>query len=176
MLPVFAKIIFKGDAATFGYINSFIGAGAVAGSMFLATLKPQTDLKTVLLVSTIIFSIFLILFSHITNFPLAMIFAAVTGFGMMNQTTIAITMVQLESDQAMRGRVMSYVAMAYFGMLPLGSLLIGIISQQIGAPNALLGQGIIALVIAAVFFKFLTKGKIKPHRLEEAEAEILIMK
>ncbi len=176
MLPVFAKIIFKGDAATFGYINSFIGAGAVAGSMFLATLKPQTDLKTVLLVSTIIFSIFLILFSHITNFPLAMIFAAVTGFGMMNQTTIAITMVQVESDQAMRGRVMSYVAMAYFGMLPLGSLLIGIISEQIGAPNALMGQGIIALVIAAVFFKFLTKGKIKPHRLEEAEAEILIMK
>jgi MFS family permease len=175
MLPVFAKIIFNGDAATFGYINSFIGAGAVAGSIFLATLKPQADLKIVLLVSTVLFGIFLILFSHMTNFPLAMVFATVTGFGMMNQTTIAITIVQVESDQAMRGRVMSYVAMAYFGMLPLGSLLIGIISQQIGAPNALLCQGIIALVIAAVFFKFLTKGKIKQHRLEENEAENLII-
>ena len=38
VLPVFAKVIFKGDAATFGYINSFIGIGAVAGSFFLATL------------------------------------------------------------------------------------------------------------------------------------------
>ena len=174
MLPVFAKIVFKGDAATFGYINSFIGAGAVAGSIFLATLKPQADLKNVLLVSTIIFGVFLILFSHMANFPLAMVFATVTGFGMMNQTTIAITIVQVESDQAMRGRVMSYVAMAYFGMLPLGSLLIGLISQQIGAPDALLCQGIFALIIAVVFFKFLTKGKIKQNRLEENEAENLI--
>ena len=175
MLPVFAKIVFKGNAATFGYINSFIGAGAVAGSIFLATLKPRADLKIVLLVSTIIFGIFLMLFSHMANFPLAMVFATVTGFGMMNQTTIAITIVQVESDQAMRGRVMSYVAMAYFGMLPLGSLLIGIISQQIGAPNALLGQGIFALIIAVVFFKFLTNGKIKQNRLEENEAENLII-
>ena len=175
MLPVFAKIVFKGDAATFGYINSFIGAGAVAGSIFLATLKPQADLKIVLLVSTIIFGIFLILFSHMANFPLAMVFATVTGFGMMNQTTIAITIVQVESDQTMRGRVMSYVAMAYFGMLPLGSLLIGVISQQIGAPDALFCQGIIALFIAAIFFKFLTKGKIKQSRLEENEAENLII-
>jgi len=157
LLPVFAKVIFKGDAATFGYINSFIGLGAVASSIFLASLKPKVDLKVVLLVNTIIFGISLVLFSHITYFPLAMFFATISGFGMMGQTTIIMTIIQVDSDVNMRGRVMSYVAMGYFGMLPLGSLLIGIISQQMGASNAILCQGVIALVIAAVFFKYLRK-------------------
>ena len=157
LLPVFAKVIFKGDAATFGYINSFIGLGAVASSIFLASLKPKVDLKVVLLVNTIILGISLVLFSHITYFPLAMFFATISGFGMMGQTTIIMTIIQVDSDVNMRGRVMSYVAMGYFGMLPLGSLLIGIISQQMGASNAILCQGVIALVIAAVFFKYLRK-------------------
>ncbi len=177
VLPVFAKVIFRGDAATFGYINSFIGIGAVAGSVFLATLHPKTDLKSVLFVSTVIFGIFLILFSHMSNFPLAMVFACATGFGMMNQTTICMTIVQVESDKEMRGRVMSYVAMAYFGMLPLGSLLVGTVSQHIGAPDAILIQGIIALVIAAVFYKFLRKKKTETFidREEEQEAENLVL-
>ncbi|WP_183574166.1 MFS transporter [Mucilaginibacter sp. X5P1] len=172
LLPVFAKVIFKGDAATFGYINSFIGLGAVAGSVFLASLKPNADLKIVLLINSIIFGICLIFFSHISYFPLAMLFAALSGFGMMSQTTIFITIIQVESDKAMRGRVMSYVAMAYFGMLPIGSLLIGAISQQIGAPNAILCQGIIALIIVAAFYKFLTSGrrdKANAEQLKEAE-------
>jgi len=172
LLPVFAKVIFKGDAATFGYINSFIGFGAVAGSVFLASLKPGTDLKIVLLINSIIFGICLMFFSHISYFPVAMLFAAISGFGMMSQTTIFITIIQVESDKAMRGRVMSYVAMAYFGMLPIGSLLIGAVSQQIGAPNAILCQGIIALIIVAAFYKFLVSGRrdrAKAEQLQEAE-------
>jgi len=167
LLPVFAKVIFKGDAATFGYINSFIGLGAVGGSVFLASLKPDTDLKIVLLANTIIFGLFLMLFSHITNFPLAMLFAAVTGFGMMSQTTVCLTIIQVNSDKEMRGRVMSYVAMAYFGMLPLGSLLTGAISQKIGAPDTIRYQGIIALIIAALFTKFLRQDKLDKKNMEQ---------
>jgi MFS family permease len=176
VLPVLAKLVFKGDAATFGYINSFIGVGAVAGSIFLATRKPNADLKSLLLVSTIIFGIFLILFSHTVNFPLAMLFAAITGFGMMNQTTICMTIVQVESDKEMRGRVMSYVAMVYFGMLPLSSLLVGFISQKIGAPDTILLQGITALIIAGLFLKFLRKKKLDDKdKILEEQAENLVL-
>jgi len=171
LLPVFAKVIFKGDAATFGYINSFIGLGAIGGSIFLASLKPGSDLKIVLLVNTVMFGICLMLFSHTSYFPLAMLFAALSGYGMMNQTTIIMTIIQVNSDANMRGRVMSYVAMAYFGMLPLGSLLIGIISQQIGAPDAILVQGIIALIIAAIFSKYLRKDKLDKKNLEQFKEE-----
>lgn len=176
LLPIFAKVIFKGDAATFGYINSFIGFGAVAGSVFLASLKPGTDLKLVVWINSIVFGISLMLFSYTSYFPLAMLFATISGFGMMSQTTIFITIIQIHSAVKMRGRVMSYVAMAYFGMLPLGSLFIGFISQQTGAPNAILCQGIIALIIAAVFTKFLTAdrpGKKNMERLHQEDAIVM---
>lgn len=176
LLPVFAKVIFKGDATTFGYINSFIGLGSLGGAFFLASLKPGADLKYVLLTNSIIFGISLILFSYINYFPLAMLFATLTGFGAMAQTTICLTIIQVDSDKDMRGRVMSYVGMAYFGMLPLGSLLIGVVSQKIGTPNAILCQGILAIIITFVFADFLKKDKLAKKnikRMEEAEDIIM---
>ena len=38
LLPVYAKDIFKGDAATYGWLNAAIGVGAFAGAFYLATL------------------------------------------------------------------------------------------------------------------------------------------
>lgn len=176
LLPVFAKVIFNGNAATFGYIFSFIGLGAIGGTFFLASLKTGTNLKKLLLMSTTVLGIGLILFSHISYFPAAMIFAAFAGFGTMSQNTICITIIQVEADANMRGRVMSYIALAYFGMLPLGSLLVGYISKHIGAPDTILYQGVIALIIAVVFAKFLRRDKLNKdnvHELEEAEEVVM---
>jgi MFS family permease len=162
VIPVFAKVVFKGNAATFGYISSFIGIGAVAGTIFLASRKPGTGLKKILLFSTIIMSLGLVCFSQAKNFPLAMFFAALTGFGSIAQYTVSNIVVQSESAPEMRGRVISILLMAIFGMMPLGSLLVGAVSQHIGAPATVLGQGIIGLVIAAAFAKFLTKRLKQP--------------
>lgn len=176
LLPVFAKVIYKGDAATYGYIYSFIGVGALCAALFLASLKPGTNLKTILLANTAVLGVALMLFSHLSYFPLAMFVAAITGFSSMAQVTIIITTVQVESDAAMRGRVMSFVAMAYFGMLPVGSLLLGGMSQLIGAPNAIFCQGIFSLLIAAVFYKYLRPEKVDQNegeRLNETEGVVL---
>ncbi len=172
LIPVFAKVVFKGDAATFGYISSFMGLGAICGTLFLASLRKGANLKNVLFFNTIALGIGLILFSHTANFYLAMVFAMIACFGAMTQNTVCITMIQIEADQRMRGRMMSYVALSYFGMLPLGSLLIGAVSQRIGAPNAMLIQGIIALVIAVSFFNLFRKDRVTEQTivpLERAE-------
>lgn len=157
VLPVFAKVIFKGNAATFGYITSFIGIGAVIGTIFLASRKPGTHLKKILFLSTIIMGIGLICFSQIKNFPLAMFFAALVGFGSVAQFTVCNIVVQSESAPHMRGRAISILLMAIFGMMPLGSLLVGAVSQHIGAPATVLAQGIIGLIVALIFTNFLMK-------------------
>jgi MFS family permease len=95
---------------------------------------------------------------------------------MMSLTTISNTIIQLKSDPRMRGRVMSYFALAFFGMMPLGSLLIGTVSQQIGAPNMLLIQGMIAIIIAIVFSPFLRKDKLNKKNLQKLEEENVVMK
>lgn len=72
---------------------------------------------------------------------------------------------------------MGYVAMAYFGMLPLGSLLIGAVSLQIGAPNAIFCQGVMALVIAGIFARFLRKDELdKKNRESMEQAEDIAIK
>ncbi len=171
LLPVYAADIFHGNAATFGYISSFIGLGAIYGTFFLASLKPGTDLKIILLANTIVFGIGLILFSHISSFPVAMLFAVIIGFGMMAQTTISNTIIQTTVNQRMRGRVISYFAMAFFGMLPLGSLLIGAVSQRIGAPDTILSEGIIALIIALLFSPFLRRERLEKKMKKDLEGD-----
>ena len=157
VFPVFAKVVFKGDASTFGYITSFVGVGAVIGTIFLASRKPGSHLKRILFISTIMMGAGLICFSQIKDFPLAMFFAMLAGFGSVAQFTVSNIIVQSETAPEMRGRVISILLMAIFGMLPLGSVLVGAVSQHIGAPATVLGQGIIGLIIAIAFARFLTK-------------------
>jgi len=177
VLPIFAKDIFKGNASTFGYINSFVGVGAVTGTIFLASRKPGVHLRKILLISTIIMGTGLICFSQIKNFPLAMFFAVLIGFGAVAQFTVCNIVVQSESAPQMRGRVIGILLMAIFGMMPLGSLLVGAISEHIGAPATVLGTGIIGLVVALAFTSVLTKrgGKTTLKDLGVVETQEIIM-
>ena len=164
VLPIYAKDIFHGNAATFGVIDSFIGLGAISGALYLATRTKNTlaSRKKILRTNTIIFAVGLLCFAYTTWFPLAMVFAVVAGFGMMAQTTMTNTIIQTTVAPAMRGRVISYFAMSYFGMMPLGSILIGTVSQYAGAPNTVFAAGIIALIVVGVYWKYLTSAKAKP--------------
>lgn len=157
MEPVFAKVIFKGNAATYGYLSGCIGLGALIGSFLLASAKKGTNFRMIMLMSIVVLGMGLILFSRMSHFALALPFAVILGLGSITPMSTSITIIQMEAATHMRGRVMSYVAMAYFGMLPLGSLLIGTVSQKIGAPLTMLCQGIIALLIAALFYKLIPK-------------------
>jgi MFS family permease len=98
-----------------------------------------------------------------------MVFAILCGFGTMSQNTICLTIVQTNADVHMRGRVISFFAVAVFGMLPLGSLLIGAISQKIGAQSTLFCQGIMAIIIAILFSNFLRSDKLNTKKMEKLE-------
>ncbi|WP_300685951.1 MFS transporter [Chryseobacterium sp.] len=179
LTPVYAKEIFNGDAKTFGYISSFIGAGAVLGTIILASLKENVSMRKILIGSTVILSVGLIGFSYTSNFMLAMFFAAVSGFGGVAQFTTCNIIVQSEAVPEMRSRAISILLTAIFGMLPLGSLLIGFVSEKIGAPNTLLLEGIAGLGIAFAFRNILIKKKKNvppdPQLLEKSE-ELFINK
>lgn len=157
LLPVYAREIFDGDASTFGWLNSFVGLGAVSGALFLASLRAGTNLKKVLFRSTILFAIGLLAFSYLTSFPVSSVFITLAGFGMMAQTTLSNTLIQTAVAPFMRGRVISYYAMAFFGMQPMGSLLVGTSADAIGAPLTMLIQGIATLLIAVASFPFLRR-------------------
>jgi len=161
LIPYYARDFFKGDSRTFGVIDSFIGLGAFSGAIFLASLKAGTDLRRVLFINTIVFGVGLILFSHEHIYALALFFAVVAGFGMMSQITVTNTLLQTTAHPSMRGRVISWYAMAFFGMQPLGGLLIGWVSEHVGATNTVLGQGVVAIALAGTHWRYLHKEKLK---------------
>jgi MFS family permease len=160
LIPVYAKDIFHGTAATFGVIDSFIGLGAFSGAIFLASLRPGRNLSLILAINTFVFGIGLILFSHTTYYPLALLFSAISAFGMMSQITISNTLIQTTVTAGMRGRVISLYGMAFFGMQPLGGLVIGAISQRIGVQDTVLGEGVIAILIGILHIYHLRKAKL----------------
>ena len=161
LIPVYAKDIFHGTASTFGIIDSAIGLGAFTGAIFLASLKPGTNLRKILAFNTFLFGIGLVLFSHTTYYPLALAFATIAAFGMMSQITISNTLIQTTVDPAMRGRVISLYAMAFFGMQPIGGLLIGALPQYIGVENTVMAEGIVAVLIGILHIRFLRKNRLK---------------
>ena len=170
LIPEVAKITFKGGPATFGYISGFIGLGAISGTILLASLKRNDNLRFYLILSTAILGIGLILFSQTSSFYWAMLFVVFTGFGSVMQFTSCNIIVQSEAAPHMKGRAISILLTAIFGMLPLGSLLTGFASEHIGSSNTLLIQGILAVLIAVCFYRLFTipkKNKTSSSEKEE---------
>jgi len=103
----------------------------------------------------------LILFSHEHIYPLALIFVTIAGFGMMSQITISNTLIQTTVAPDMRGRVISFYAMAFFGMQPLGGLLVGAVSNGLALLDTLMAQGAAALLLGLLHWRYLHREKLK---------------
>jgi len=177
LTPVFAKDIFNGSASTLGIIDGVIGFGALISALYLASLKPGTDLNKVLATNTVVFAIGLILFSQTKIYPLALLFITVGAFGMMPIRTISNTIVQINVPNQFPGRVISIYFMVLTTMLPIGSLIISAVSNYIGVQTTVLSEGFVALIIAVFYGRYLKKEKLKKEEqylLERQSEEVLI--
>ena len=180
LLPLFATRVLHGGAKTLGWLMSSVGVGAVIGALVVAARKSVVGLGRNMAMAAAIFGIGLIAFSLSHLFWLSMILLMVTGFGFITQLASSNTLIQTVVDDKMRGRVMSYYTMAFFGTTPFGSLLAGVCASRFGASWTLLGGGVIC-VAAAVWFAanlpslrrelrpiYQRMGILPPSELEEA--------
>jgi MFS family permease len=171
LLPVVAKEVFKGDATTFGLLNGLVGLGALAGAFNLAVMKPGKSMNRVVIGATFVYGIALLLFTSTTYLLLALLFMAITGLGMMTCIAGGNTFIQTHVEDRMRGRVMSFYTMAFFGMQPFGSFLTGILADHIGARLTLALQGVAGILTAIVFVPLLLKKEI-PAGVKEQEETV----
>jgi MFS family permease len=161
LTPVFAKDIFGGTASTLGIIDGTIGFGAFISALFLASLRQGTNLNRILAVNTGILAIGLMLFSQTSLYPLALFFVGVGAFGMMPIRTISNTIVQLHVPNHFRGRVISIYFMVMTTMMPIGSLIVSAISHVIGVRKTVFLEGIIALIVAVVYGRYVKRERLK---------------
>ncbi len=153
LMPVFAKDIHHGGADTLGFMMGAVGVGALAATLWLASLREPPTLEKTVPAAATIFSASIILFALSRVLWVSIVLLVVTGFGFLATTASFNTIIQNTVHDDKRGRVMSLYAMAFIGMAPIGSLLAGAIANKLGATDALLIGGFACLFATFVFYR-----------------------
>jgi MFS family permease len=151
LLPVIATETLGGGPRTLGLLMGATGLGALAGALFLAARSTVIGLGRVIMLAAVGFGVSLVLFAFSTSLWLSLILLIAAGFGMMAQMASCNTVLQTIVDDDKRGRVMSFYTMAFTGTAPIGSLLLGFLADQVGAPAAI-GIGGVACITAGIVF------------------------
>lgn len=151
LMPVFAKDILHGGPHTLGFLMASGGIGAIVATAYLASRKNILGFGRIIPVSSFIFGLCLIFFSISHVLLLSIILMALAGFGLMSYMAASNTILQTIVDDDKRGRVMSFYAMAFMGMAPLGSLMSGILAAKVGV-TVTLAIGGASCIIAAIIF------------------------
>ncbi|MEI3801262.1 MULTISPECIES: MFS transporter [unclassified Chitinophaga] len=166
LMPVFAKDIFNGDAKTFSWFESAAGLGSIASAIYMAKLKPGKDLVKILVTASLIFSLSVLLLSLSGWLPLALVFMALSGVGMMAQTSSINTYIQTHAIPTMRARAISYYIMAFQGIIPVGSLLTGLLAHFIGPRLTVFVAGLAGAVATVVFVYYRKKLRIQHYEIQ----------
>ena len=150
LMPVFQKDVLKVGPEGLGMLMAAPGVGAVLAVLILASLFNRLRRQGLFLVgSIIILGLFLILFSQIKSFPLALISLVAAGVFQMFFLASTNTLLQLIVPDELRGRVMS-LYMLDRGFMPAGALFAGVTAHFIGAPSTVATMGAIVIILAMI--------------------------
>ncbi len=129
LMPVYARDIFHGGPKVLGLLLAAQGVGALAGALYLAARKTILGLGIRIAFAPAVLGLGLIGFSYTASLWIALGLLAVTGAAMMVQMASSNTILQTIAEEDKRGRVMSFYSMAFLGMAPFGTLLIGWLAE-----------------------------------------------
>lgn len=155
LMPVLAAETLGGGAYTLGFCMAAAGAGAVMGALWLASRPSVLGLGRVMVVTSLSFGGGLVLLGLTRTLWLALPLLLVTGAGLMLTMASSNTLLQTIVDEDKRGRVMSLYTMAFFGMVPFGSLFAGWLAQHIGAPATICWGGVLTTLGGLAFWRAL---------------------
>jgi MFS family permease len=142
LMPAIASEQLHGGPHTLGFLMTASGMGALAGALYLASRQSVLGLGRAMTIATFAFGAGLMAFSLSRALWLSLLLLPIVGGGMMVETASTNTILQTIVEERMRGRVMSFYAMAFLGTAPIGSLLAGVLADRIGAPMTILLGGI----------------------------------
>jgi MFS family permease len=151
LMPIFARDILHGGPRTLGFLMAASGVGALTGAAYLARRKTVLGLGRIIALAVCLFGVGIMAFSLSTVIWTSMSFVLLTGLGMMILMASANTVLQTIVEDDMRGRVMSFYAVAFLGVAPFGSLLAGGLAHWIGATHTLLMGGACCILGSILF-------------------------
>jgi MFS family permease len=146
LMPIFAGQVFAGDARVLGLLIGAAGFGAVSATLFLATRKGMSVLPNIIAAGSLTAGLCLAFFSQSQSLPFSMLMMVGVGAGIISTAASTNTLVQHTVDEDKRGRVMSLYTISFLGIAPIGSLILGHLSEIWSAPLVLLSAGLLCLI------------------------------
>jgi MFS family permease len=154
LMPAWAVRVLHGDARTNGLLLSARGLGALASALLLASGWGLSRGKA-LAFGLAVLPAALLAFAFLRHLAPALILLVGVGSASILIYNAANALVQILSDDPLRGRVMALYSLGVLGLMPVGSLLAGIVAERIGEPGTvMLSSGVMAACALAVWFLF----------------------
>lgn len=157
MLPAYAKEVLGGGADTLGFLMSALGAGALVSALYMASRKGVHGLERIISVNTILLGLAILLVSFSSILYVSLILMAIAGLTMILLLSSINTLLQTTTSEDMRGRVMSFYAMALMGTQPIGNLISGSVASGIGI-SFTLAIGGVGTIVAGIWFLGRNRG------------------
>jgi MFS family permease len=133
--PLVADTILKTDAAGFGLLSAAMGVGAFAAA--IGTAYARTITMRRMLISGGLFSVMLGALALSTSFSLSMLLFVLLGVTGITCATSTNSLLQLNTREQLRGRVLSINVLLVQGSTPIGGLFLGGVGQTLGVGTAI---------------------------------------
>jgi MFS family permease len=151
LMPAVVAETLGGGPDLLGWLMGASGVGALSGALYLASRETVVGLGRVILTGALAFGAGLVAFSATRSVWLAAPVLAFAGAGFIVQAASTNTVIQTIVDEQFRGRVMAFYTMAFFGSVPIGSLISGVVATYIGATTTIRVGGFVCIAAGLWF-------------------------
>jgi predicted MFS family arabinose efflux permease len=150
-LPVFVRNVFQKGPETYTLLLVFSGAGSICGALAVAASEKLKGLGRLTLLILISLGLSTSGFALSKWLPLSCTLMFLAGATIMASASLMLSLAQLITTNAMRGRVMSVYNLAFRAGIPLGALAFGKLIPMFGVSKTMAGAGL-ALVAVSLYF------------------------
>ncbi|MFI9117318.1 MFS transporter [Streptomyces venezuelae] len=157
-LPLLAKTVFHADATSFGLLTTAFAAGSLLGAIAGTRRSGRPAARTVI-GSALAFGALETAAGWAPGFLFAVVLLTLTGFASIYFAQAANHRIQLGSDPAYRGRILALYTLILQGSTPLGALLVGLLTERLGARAGLWLGGLVSLAAALVALGLEYRGR-----------------
>jgi MFS family permease len=168
MLPIYATDILHVSGAELGFLRAAPGVGAAIVAFIISVRPIDRHAGRWMFGGVIVFGIATIGFGASTHYWLSLTLLAVLGAGDMISVFVRSLLVQLETPDAIRGRVSAVNSMFIGASNELGEFESGVAAKWLGAVRAVVFGGIATLVVVATYMKIFPELR-KLDRFPEAK-------
>lgn len=151
LLPVYARDILGSGPVGLGLLRGAPAVGALATSIFLARYPLTRRIGPTLFRSVMVFGAATVVFGVSTSFPLSLLALAVLGAADVVSMVIRLSLAQIRTPDAMRGRVSAVHSLFTGTSNQLGAFESGLAAALLGAVPAVLLGGVGTIAVAALW-------------------------